>query len=168
MAIKFKLNQRKAIEAVLWLMQRGASNMYHIVKMLFEAEKYHLNKYERPITGDSYVALELGTVPEWLYFTAFEQLNMDFVKNGYYLHAKRPPITDMLSESDIEALELGYEKYAGLSFRGVKDLNHKEPAWQSAWKSRGALKRADIPFEDLVEDDLLRDDLKETARLTVI
>ena len=74
----------------------------------------------------------------------------------------------MLSESDIEALELGYKKYAGLSFNGVKDMNHKELAWQNAWKRKGSLKRVDIPFEDLVEDDLLREDLKETARITVI
>jgi len=30
MAIQFKLNKQKAIEAVLWLIQRGESDMYRI------------------------------------------------------------------------------------------------------------------------------------------
>ncbi|MCL1957603.1 MAG: Panacea domain-containing protein [Fibromonadales bacterium] len=168
MAIEFKLNERKAVEAVLWLIQKGETDMYHIIKMLFEAEKYHLNKYERPITGDTYMAMELGTVPKWLYFEAFKKSNMDFVKSGMRLYAKRQPITNMLSESDIESLEIGYKKYAGFNFDEVKNINHEEPAWQKNWNRRGTLKHIDIPFEDLVEDDILREDLKETARLTVI
>ncbi len=41
MAIQFKMNTQKAVESVLWLIQRGESNMYNIWKMLFAAEKYH-------------------------------------------------------------------------------------------------------------------------------
>jgi len=53
MAIKFKLNKRKAVEAVLWFIkEKKISNMYAIWKMLFAAEKYHLNTYGRPITGE--------------------------------------------------------------------------------------------------------------------
>ena len=168
MAIEFKLNERKAVEAVLWLIQKGETSMYHIFKMLFEAEKYHVNKYERPITGDTYMAMEHGTVPKWIYTDACKKSNMDFVRSGKRLYAKRPPITNMLSESDIEALEIGYKKYAGFDFGGVRDINHEEPAWQKNWGKRGILKCVDIPFEDIVENDLLREDLKETARLTVI
>ncbi|MDR0515948.1 MAG: SocA family protein [Fibromonadaceae bacterium] len=168
MAIEFKLNERKAVEAVLWLIQRGETSMYHIWKMLFEAEKYHLNKYERPITGDTYMAMEHGTVPKWLYMDACEQSNMDFVRSGKYLRAKRLPITSMLSESDIEALEIGYKKYTGFDFNGVRDINHKEPAWKKNEKKLRILKYVDIPFEDIVEDALLREDLKKTARITVI
>lgn len=168
MAIQFQINERKAVEAVLWLIQKGETSMYHIWKMLFEAEKYHLNKYERPITGDTYIAMEYGTVPKWLYMDACKQSNMDFVKSGNRLYAKRQPITNMLSESDIEALEIGYKKYAGLDFNKVKDINHEEAAWQKNKKKIGVLKYVDIPFEDIIEDSLLREDLKETARLTVI
>jgi hypothetical protein len=168
MAIEFKLNERKAVEAVLWLIQKGETSMYHIWKMLFEADKYHLNKYERPVTGDSYMAMEFGTVPKWLYTGACEKPNTDFVRSGKYLHAKRMPIISMLSESDIEALEIGYKKYAGFDFNGVKEINHKEPAWKKHEKILRILKCVDIPFEDIVEDVLLREDLKETARLTVI
>ncbi|MDR3002323.1 MAG: SocA family protein [Fibromonadaceae bacterium] len=168
MVIEFKLNERKAVEAVLWLIQKGEANMYHIWKMLFEADKYHLNKYERPVTGDTYVAMEYGTVPNWLYGKACKQIGIGFYKAGKSLFAERNYIGKFFSESDIEALEMGYKKYANLDFNSVRDINHEEPAWQKNWAKRGILKCVDIPFEDIVEDALLREDLKETARLTVI
>jgi hypothetical protein len=58
MSIQFNMNTQKAIESVLWIIHNGESNMYNIWKILFSAEKYHLNKYGRPITGDKYVAME--------------------------------------------------------------------------------------------------------------
>jgi len=47
MAIEFKLNECKAVEAVLWLIQKGETSMYHIFKMLFEAEKFY--SYNLPV-----------------------------------------------------------------------------------------------------------------------
>ena len=102
MAIKFKLNKRKAAEAVLWFIEEKKINdMYTIFKMLFAAEKYHLNTYGRPITGEIYRAMEYGTVPKWIYFEACEQFGIGFVKVGTELRAERSCIKDFFSETDI-------------------------------------------------------------------
>ena len=45
MAIQFNINTQKAIETVLWIIQRGESNVYNVMKILYAAEKYHLNKF---------------------------------------------------------------------------------------------------------------------------
>jgi len=168
--IQFNMNMQKAIECVLWLIQRGESNMYNIWKMLFAAEKYHLNTYGRPITGDTYVAMKYGTVPIWLYkLTNKWRPGIGFVKYENTFIAERAPLKKLFSVSDIEALECGYYEYAGLSFSEVMDKNHKEPAWAKNWERRKRGKEsAPIPFEDIVEEDWLKEDLKLTSRTMII
>ena len=105
MAIKFNMNTQKAIESVLWIIENGESNMYNIWKILFAAEKYHLNKYGRPITGDKYIAMGYGTVPSWLYdATKIKQQGIGFRKDNNTLIADRSPTMNYFSETDLEAL----------------------------------------------------------------
>jgi len=168
MAIKFKINERKAVESVLWLIKRGESDMYKIFKMLFTAEKYHLNKYGRPITGQQYLAMPLGTVPSWIYDVGIHQIGIGFYKAGRVLVAERDYIRKFFSESDIEALEFGYKEYETLDFTSVKNKNHKDPAWLYTWARRGISKRKPIPFEKLIDEAWLRKELKELSAFMVI
>jgi len=167
-AIQFKINSQKAIECVLWIIRKGESNMYNIWKMLFEAEKYHLNTRGRPITGDNYIAMEYGTVPSWLYEETNKGTIRGFVRYRNNLLAERDPITKFFSKSDIKALEHGYNEYAGLDFESVKEKNHKEPAWIKNYELRGSNKCAPIPFEDIIDEDWLKEDLEIAAQTMVL
>jgi len=165
MPIKFNVNKQRAVEAVLWIIQNGESNMYNIFKILFSAEKYHLNKYGLPLTGDVYVAMEYGTVPSWLYDVAkSEQRGFGFFKQGVFLNAERNSNTDYLSPSNIYALKHGFDEYAGLDFKTVERKNHEEPAWRKNYICGNG---TPIPFEDLIEEDWLRDDLKLESQVAV-
>lgn len=165
MKIIFNKNPQKAVEAVLWVIKNGESNMYNIWKILFTAEKYHLNKYGRPITGDRYMAMEHGTVPSWLYDTAkLRKQGIGFYRDENSLVAERDPILEYLSKSDINALKYGMQEYAGLSFAQVRDKNHKEPAWLNNYEKRGAAEAVPIPFEDMIEEEWLRTELAITAK----
>ncbi|MDR2583500.1 MAG: SocA family protein [Fibromonadaceae bacterium] len=169
MAIEFKLNERKAVEAVLWFIEeKKVSDMYAIFKMLFAAEKYHLNKYGRPITGGIYMAMEHGTVPKWLYFDACNMLNVGFAKVGTDFVAEKPCVKDFFSETDIEGLDHGYEEYKGMGFHAIRDKNHKEPAWEKYWKLRGAFNYKEIPFEEFIEENWLREELSWKSHFMVI
>ena len=169
MSIRFNMNTQKAIESVLWIIQSGESNMYNVWKVLFSAEKYHLNKYGRPITGDKYVAMEFGTVPSWLYDAAkIKRQGIGFFKHANSLIAERAPIADYLSQSDMEALNHGLSEYAGLDFKSVRDKNHKEPAWQKNYAMRGDNDSAAIPFEDIIEEDWLKEELSLVAHNMVL
>jgi len=162
MSIQFNMNTKKMIEAVLWIIHKGESNMYNIFKILFAAEKYHLNKYGRPITGDQYIAMKFGTVPSWLYnLTKLEQPENGFFKEDNFLQAKREPNMRYLSISDVKALTFGFDEYAGLSFNEVEEKNHKEPAWQKNYNRISG--GTPIPFEDLIEEDWLKEELIEIA-----
>jgi len=50
----------------------------------------------------------------------------------HILIPKRAPNMDFLSESDVEALDAGINKYLGLPFGEVRSLNHQEKCWLEA------------------------------------
>ncbi|MCQ2562005.1 MAG: SocA family protein [Alphaproteobacteria bacterium] len=143
--------------------------MYNIWKILFSAEKYHLNKYGRPITGDRYIAMEYGTVPSWLYDASkIKRQGLGFYRDNNSLLAERVPVMDYFSETDLEALQHGVAEYAGLDFIAVRDKNHQEPCWKKNYAMRGDSDSAPIPFEDIIEEDWLREDLKVLSHSMVL
>jgi uncharacterized phage-associated protein len=166
MPIQFNFNKQKSIESILWLIQKGESNMYNILKMLFEAEKYHLNKYGRPITGDDYYAMDFGIVPTETYRMIRDDLSRgSFCKEENNMIKLREANLSHLSKSDVKALTHGYDKYAGLDFNQVMIKNHEESAWKKYY-IQGTSNR--IPFEILIEEEWLKDDLATTAHNMVL
>ena len=66
--IRFKANERKVLEVILWLATAlPGIDKYRLLKVLFLADKQHLNSYGRPIAGEQYVAMKYGPVPETAY-----------------------------------------------------------------------------------------------------
>ncbi len=171
MAIKFSINKQKSIEVILWIIQRGESNMYNIMKILFEADKYHLNTYGRPVTGDRYVAMPNGTVPSVIYnMIKKPSKNIGFSTHGYTLMMDdgRQPNDNFFSESDIEALQHGFDRYAGKDFGVVLKENHKENAWRKAIERKPGSKAPPIFFEDMIEKKCLIDELKGVSKFVSI
>lgn len=150
--IRFKANPDKIKAAVLFCIEQngGSINVYNMMKILFEADKYHLNKHGRPVTGDAYKAMEKGTVPSRAYNMAKE---MNPTKHVIFSDEK--PNLRKLSKSDIEALLKGFEKYAGKTFGQVHDLNHEERAWKETERN------AWIDFEKMIENPEILEYLKE-------
>ena len=165
--IRFNMNEQKAIECVLWFIERGETNMYNIWKMLFAAEKYSLNNYGVPITGDTYYAMDLGTVPTVLYDIAKGKIQ----RKGFSKKDKDTLVADKryeegwLSDSDLISLETGYNEYKGLGFHEVEDKNHKESCWKKNYIKNISVP---IPFEDFIEQDWVLDDLRGVAHRMVL
>lgn len=171
--IEFEINYAKTIEAILYVLSKGSAvNMYNVLKIMFEADKTHLNLHGRPVTGDSYVKMEHGTVPSNIFDmfkgdpTALAELEIEefpFEKIGQYtLKAKRGPNLDYLSESDVEAINAGIDKYFGRKFGEVKDINHSEKCWiESEMNQR-------IEFELIIENEDVLKSLKESPLRLVV
>lgn len=169
--IRFNPNYEKCVEAVLYLLSKNPqTNLYNLMKELFSADKFHLNTYGRPVTGDTYVRMPKGTVPSTIldmikgnsYALAELGYPMPIQQSGFILTPLREPNLDILSESDREALDHGFQEYANLSFGEVHDKNHKEECWQKT------LPNQKIPFELMIDDKDLIDELRETAHLMVL
>jgi len=170
MNIEFTLNELKCVEALIWIIQRGETNVYNAMKILFAAEKYSLNKHAGPLLGDKYVAMQYGTVPSWTYsFTkraeAWTGLNRD--GNTLVLSPGRKFNDLYFSECDIESLEHGFNEYAGKSFDEVMRKNHREKAWRMARKRNPASDAPEILYEDIIDKrkKWLVEDLRETGHL---
>ena len=141
--ISFRLNYKKAIESIVWLANRRKGiDIYHVAKSFYYAEKLHLNKYARPIIGDTYIAMEYGQVPSGVrdLITKNSWLNPEYiktfsdsilVKDSQYpsLFPLRDPDLSILSESDIECLKEAFKKCKDLSFDELKEMSHSERSW---------------------------------------
>lgn len=171
MRIQFNINYKKAIEIVLWVLHKDKTiDVYRLMKVLFHADLFSVNKYGAPVTGDNYLAMKFGTVPDVIYnglikkdilYLEDSQLDtnlLPFDLKGYQLLPQRIPNIEHLSESDIECLELGIKEYAGLSFEEVKNKNHSIRAWRETYHNAP---NSFIDWYDLIEEQYLKDDLSD-------
>ena len=130
----------------------GGINIYNLHKILFAADKFHLNKYGRPVTGDVYIAMEYGTVP-----SATRDLVSDFKSEDHFIFSREAPDMNLLSESDVEAINHGFKEYAGLTFSEVKEKNHEERCWKETERNRP------IDFALIIENQEVLKDLEENG-----
>ena len=141
--------------------KRGV-DVYHLAKIFFYAEKWHLNKHRRPIVGDTYIKMVYGPAPsgalDLVYrndFTMSDRLikeaveSLEVTKNakGHTLirARRRPDAEYYFSESEQEAIRWAYKTYAKKSFIELKEESHQEPAWQKAMLNNG------IYYSDMIE-----------------
>lgn len=172
--IRFNVNIKKALEAVLFIASNCKEVGFHtICKLCFYADEYHLNKYGRPVIGDNYVALQYGPVPTTIYdilkedpllFEVLGEENQPFIvqKVGSkpIVIPQRQADLDYFSKSDIEAIKYAISKYADLSFGELTEVSHSHPAWKNA----GACSQ--MNYEDFIDPnniDLINE-LRENAQ----
>lgn len=146
---------QKAIEAILYISYKQ-NDLLHIMKALFFADKMHLAKYGRSITGDVYIAMPYGHVPSGAFDIvkfvrgdgkyiieapakeAFAVINNDEIK------PKRSPNLEYFSESDIESIEFGIAYVEKKSIDELSELCKNEPSYSKAGTD------GKIPFKELV------------------
>lgn len=177
MRIRFNINHQKALEVVLWILnKRDTVNTYNLLKILFHAECLSINRHGRPITGDNYLAYPYGTVPESIYnglirkepmfLESFEIKEVPIINQGQYLLCPgRQANKDYLSETDKECLEEGIKEYVDLSFTQVKNKNHANPAWEKTYDQSP---NSAIDWYDIITVEHIRKDLEGMSKYLVI
>lgn len=173
--IRFDLNPRKTLEAVLYILSKRKSvNLYNVLKIIYEADKFHLNQIGRPVTGDRIFKMEYGTVPSFVKnivdmdYGSLLRLGLDsypFTRVNYDLSKLRDPDMSFFSKSDIRALDHGIAEYIDLSFTEVKNKNHLEKSWLNGEMNRP------IPFEDMITNEEIKEyllDLSESSLRVVV
>ena len=174
-SIRFRFNPHKAIEVIVWLASRKPGITFHtLLKLLFFADKRHLNRYGRPIVGDDYVVMQYGPVASTTYdILKDEALAKELVhgerpfrvQGRFQVYVDQEVDYQALSESDIKALDWAMTNYGQLTFDELSELTHKDPAYVNA---EGHL----IRYEDFLEDSDGREEriseLRESARRMVL
>jgi hypothetical protein len=138
------LDKRKALELIVYLTNRLSQASFHSVsKVLYFADKLHLERYGRLISGDRYIAMENGPVPSWVYdlmkavaergtvpasykTAAMQALEVD----KHWLKARRDADTQYFSKSEIACLDESIAANGKKSFGQLTDESHDD-AWRS-------------------------------------
>jgi len=132
--IRFQFDADKAIEVILYIAGK-CPDMYKSLKVLYLADKKHLEEYGRFICGDSYYKMDWGPVPSGAYdivkdvqgtrkSSITEKARLAFVMKSNQYQLLREPDVQKLSESDRECLDYTIEKYGNLTFNELKDISH--------------------------------------------
>ncbi|WP_052115964.1 Panacea domain-containing protein [Gallibacterium anatis] len=157
--LKMAFDSKKALETLLYITNRcQIKDIYHIVKIQLFADRKHLERNGRFITGDSYIAMKNGPVPsnaynflkvargEQIYLPSemISAIKAAFIVDGYNVKANRKANTDYLSQSDIACLDESIAENGNLSFDALNKKSHDE-LWEEADRND------EIRFDDFVK-----------------
>ena len=132
-----RFNYSKALEVLLYVSSK-VEYMYHTGKIIYFANRYHLEKYGRFVIDDRVIAMKNGPVLSNVYdmiksargdncsYPGVEK-HLTYSSGGSSLHKllpKREANLDYLSESDIECLNEAINKIKGMSFRDLERFSH--------------------------------------------
>jgi len=167
----FDFNYKKATQALNYLAERsgGKINRMKALKLIYFADRYHLRKYGRLVTNDTYFAMDNGPVASGAKDIAEESnygsgearnyaSNYIAASSLYDFVSKKSTNRLEFSDSDIEALNYAWDKFGDLDEWGIVDLTHKYPDW---YKHKSALKlfdRVQMDLNDFFDDSTFQVD----------
>ena len=138
-----QFDKEKSLNALLYVANRVQRKDFHkIFKIIYFADRQHLADWGRPITGDTYIAMEAGPVPSRLYdmlkivrgdsyMPDTEGLGEYFqVESWMYIRPLQDADLHKLSANEKEAMSEVIEKYAALSYDEIKEKS-RDVAWRS-------------------------------------
>ncbi|WP_345996159.1 Panacea domain-containing protein [Sodalis praecaptivus] len=160
-----RFDSEKALEAILYVAAKAPiPDIYHVGKILYFADRAHLDRYGRLITGDSYSAMKDGPVASNTYdIIKIARGDGRYVPNGcnadvirqslfvadcggeHKIQALREPDEDALSDSDIACIDEALAFYGNMSFRQIREISH-DVVWESANEN------GDIPLETIASN----------------
>jgi hypothetical protein len=176
-AARYVPHTSKTLEVILWLANASPQiDIYHVVKAAFYADKYHINKYGRPISGDEYQADRYGPLGQCIYGllvqSPLEMLALESngplpfqIVSPWRVIPDREANVRLLSESDMEALAHGLRQVEGRTFYDLVRATHDEKAYIEA--NGGLMKFEDFLDETDPDHDEKAAYLAETAKNTV-
>lgn len=165
-------DSEKIVEILLYISNKKPNIGFHqMSKVLYFADRKHLVRHGRTITGDSYFAMKDGPVPSETYdllkalkSTSFNVLHEEAIKerievvHSYQIRPKDQADTDFLSETDIECLDESFEENKNLSYGQLVDKSH-DYAWNRA-DMNNRMDIIDIAQEEGASEEFIQD-LKE-------
>ncbi|MGH6714140.1 MAG: Panacea domain-containing protein [Bradyrhizobium sp.] len=176
MPLEFKPKYDKIVELMLYLAhKRPGADKYQAVKFFYFADREHLIRYGRPITNETYYALHYGPVAS----TVLDLLNGDswtFQKLGLERLPFETTISDnttiigkpgrevkreLFSKSDLVVFDEVIEKYKDASFDDLFKATHEHYAWRHAWNARRQGNRAEMYYDEMIDDEQKRAALLE-------
>jgi uncharacterized phage-associated protein len=181
MPLEYRPKIEKIVELMLYLAhKRPGADKYQAVKFFYLADREHLIRYGRPISFENYYAMSYGPVAS----TVLDLLNGNLAaarkvgiselpfkteigkaKNGsettYIRMPSRKVNFDLFSKTDTKVFDEIIAKYRDASFDDLFKATHEHFAWMNAWNTRRLGDRAEMFYEEMIEDEKKRAKLVE-------
>ena len=136
------LNIDKTVEVINYLAQK-VPNLHKVklMKMLWFSDYLHYKKEEKTITGLVYNALPMGAVPEGhealLLLDGVEYDEVQYDEHiGYRFKAKDGFQVNLLTESEIKAIDEVIQRFKNYNAQEISDTMHEEEAYKNTPKNQ--------------------------------
>lgn len=139
-------DKEKAIQCILYVANRLHRRDFHkIFKIIYFADRQHLQTWGRPIVGDTYIAMDAGPVPSRIYDMVkavrgdsyhgdIDGLSQMFnIESWMYIIPKKDADITKLSVTDKKILDETLAEYGNLTYDEIKEKSH-DIAWRSTAK----------------------------------
>ncbi|BAQ34018.1 MULTISPECIES: Panacea domain-containing protein [Dehalococcoides] len=179
--IKF-MKMQKIVQVLNYLAIKagGRINKLKALKLIYFADRYHLRKYGRLISNDTYYAMKLGPVPSLACDIAESDAYLDdsyLEYAGEYIHpidngcensieynSIKSADLDLFSETDIEAINYVWQKFGEIEPFRLAEMTHDYPEWQKHSKVAKRNRRVDMEIIDFLDDP--REDIDKIFELS--
>jgi len=142
-------NYKKSVQALnlIALKSGGIVNKMKAIKLIWLADRLHLRKYGRTITGDVYFALPHGPIPsttkDILTQNSFTLSEDEFTYIDEYLtilgkyeyQSCKEPYYKVFSQTDIASIEDIFKFYGKYDQYELRDISHRFPEWKR-WEQK--------------------------------
>jgi uncharacterized phage-associated protein len=128
-----KLSEQKRINAILFFATKSPDykiKRLKLMKLLWLADRIHLNRYGRMILRDNYYALPHGPVPSKAMDLSKESVADKINVVDYTIEAEDIFDSKYFSETDIQIMNEVWDTYGGMKERRLRDLSHEFPEWK--------------------------------------
>ncbi|ECO0902166.1 DUF4065 domain-containing protein [Salmonella enterica subsp. enterica serovar Newport] len=145
--LTIRFDSEKALEAILYVASKAPiPDIYHVLKILYFADRYHLERFGRLITGDHYTAMKDGPVASNAYdIVKIVRGDGRYIPNGcsedtarkaFFVRGddivpRRSCDEDMFSDSDIDCMDKSIRFFGEKTFKEIRKISH-DKAWESA------------------------------------
>jgi uncharacterized phage-associated protein len=171
--LKFRFDLGKLVNALAYFADAGVGDLTKLkaAKLLYLADQRHLFKFGRPITGDRYIAMDLGPVPESAYqligrlaeppeaddpgyqaAVARLEIHKGVMRKYGVVRAVQKPDLDVFSESEIEVLQSIVTEFGTRKASELVDLTHGHAAYKRADTGRAPGSSVDLPYDYFFDD----------------
>ena len=164
----FDFKHKKATQALNYFAKKAGGRISRLkaVKLVYFADRYHLRRYGRLVTGDSYFAFPYGPIPSVTLDIAEDSNDIPEVNysrgyikpvSEYDYESIKNIDTVCFSETDVEALKFAWDSFGSFGdekgFELAK-LTHEYPEWKrfEAEFKTDSEKRFEMKLEDFFEN----------------
>lgn len=167
-----KDNYKKITQMIDFLVKKQGVDVavpeLKLIKLIWAADRYHLRKYARTVSGDIYFAMKNGPVASVAKDIAenSDYLSDDisnyvqaYIKNyNGLISSLGKEEEDQFSETDVEALEFAWSKFGNMETDAIISFTHKYPEWKKHEHVERDGGREQMDMIDFFANAIIKDD----------